>query len=78
MARQLLGLERELPEKVELSLSEWLTEILGEEKVDVCARCGAKGTLFLRGQYDTFNKLTLFLVEVLGVVGSKVLAQGRA
>jgi hypothetical protein len=78
VARQLLGLERELPEKVELSLSEWLTEILGEEKVDVCARCGAKGTLFLRGQYDTFNKLTLFLVEVLGVVGSKVLAQGRA
>lgn len=76
--RELLGLARELPEKVELSVKEWLVEILGEDKVDVCAKCGAKGTLFLRGEYDEFNKLALFLVEVLGVVGSKVPAQGRA
>jgi len=77
-ARQLLGLERELPEKEELSLKGWLGEILGEEAVDVCARCGAKGSLFLRGEYETFSKLTLFLVEVLGIVGSKVPARGRA
>jgi len=76
-ARELLGLARELPEKVELSLSEWLAEILGEDKVDVCGKCGAQGSLFLRGEYETFSKLTLFLVETLGIVGRKVPAQGR-
>ena len=70
--------ERELPEKEELSLKGWLAEILGEDAVDVCARCGAKGSLFLRGEYETFSKLTLFLVEVLGIVGSKVPVRGRA
>ena len=77
-ARELLGLERELPEKEELSLKGWLAEILGEDAVDVCAKCGAKGSLFLRGEYETFSKLTLFLVETLGLVGSKVPARGRA
>jgi hypothetical protein len=77
-ARELLGLERELPEKEELSLKGWLAEILGEDAVDVCAKCGAKGSLFLRGEYAEFNKLTLLLVETLGVVGRKVPARGRA
>jgi hypothetical protein len=77
-ARELLGLERELPEKQDLSLKGWLAEILGEDAVDVCAKCGAKGSLFLRGEYETFSKLTLFLVETLGIVGSKVPARGRA
>jgi hypothetical protein len=76
-ARALLGLEREIPEKEELSLKEWLAEILGEDAVDVCAKCGVKGALFLRGEYETFSKLTLFLVETLGIVGSKVPARGR-
>jgi hypothetical protein len=77
-ARALLGLERELPEKEELSLKVWLAEILGEDAVDVCEKCGAKGSLFLRGEYETFSKPTLFLVETLGIVGSKVPARGRA
>ena len=77
-ARELLGLERELPEKEELCLKGWLAEILGEDAVDVCAKCGAKGSLFLRGEYAEFNKLTLLLVETLGVVGRKVPARGRA
>jgi hypothetical protein len=78
VARALLGLERALPEKEELSLKGWLAEILGEDAVDVCAKCGAKGSLFLRGEYAEFSKLTLFLVETLGIVGRKVPAQGRA
>jgi hypothetical protein len=77
-ARALLGLSRELPEKEELSLKAWLAEILGEDAVDVCAKCGAKGSLFLRGEYAEFNKLALFLVETLGVVGRKVPVRGRA
>jgi hypothetical protein len=77
-ARALLGLARALPEKEELSLKGWLAEILGEDAVDVCAKCGAKGSLFLRGEYSEFNKLALLLVERLGIVGSKVPAQGRA
>jgi hypothetical protein len=76
-ARELLGLVRELPEKEELSLKAWLAEILGEDAVDVCAKCGAKGSLFLRGEYAQFNKLALFLVETLGIVGRKVPARGR-
>jgi hypothetical protein len=77
-ARELLGLAREIPEKEELSLKAWLSEILGEDAVDVCAKCGVKGALFLRGEYTEFSKLTLFLVETLGIVGSKVPARGRA
>ena len=76
-ARELLGQPREIPAKRELGLKEWLREI-GVEGVDVCPNCGSVGSLFVRGEYEQFNWLAVILVEVLGLVGGKVPAQGRA
>jgi hypothetical protein len=38
--RGLLGLERELPAEQALSLSSWLSEILGEDVLNRCPACG--------------------------------------
>jgi hypothetical protein len=76
-ARELLGLVRELPQKRELSLKGWLREI-GVEGVDVCKQCGSVGSMTLRGEYEQFSWWAVLLVEVLGLVGRKVPAQGRA
>ena len=76
VARGLLGLAREIPEKRELSLKGWLREI-GVEGVDVCKQCGSVGSMTLRGEYEQFSWWAVLLVEVLGIVGRKVPAQGR-
>ena len=50
--RALLGLPAELPEIPELSLLEWLAEVLGEEQVDRCPNCGAVGSLCQRAEFQ--------------------------
>lgn len=50
--RMLLGLPAALPIIPELSLLEWLAEVLGEEAVDRCPHCGAVGSLFKRAEFE--------------------------
>jgi len=66
-ARQLLGLDPEVPEPVELGLKEWLAEILGEEAIDRCPRCGQVGTMFERAEVETFNWLQLLLLALVSL-----------
>jgi hypothetical protein len=66
-ARQLLGLEPEPPAPVELGLREWLTEILGEEAIDRCPRCGQVGTMFERAEVEEFTWLQLLLLALVSL-----------
>lgn len=63
--RALLGLEPALPEPKELSLLEWLEEVLGEEQVDRCPHCGAQGSLFKRAEFDKLPWLVALLVSLV-------------
>jgi hypothetical protein len=64
-ARQLLGLDSALPEIEELTLREWLQQILGDE-VDRCPNCGATGSLFER---TTFKELPWLITMILVLCG---------
>jgi hypothetical protein len=50
--RALLGLSPDLPEVPDLSLLDWLEQVLGEEQVDQCPHCGASGSLFQRAEFE--------------------------
>jgi hypothetical protein len=63
--RALLGLEPALPEPKELSLLDWLEEVLGEEEVDRCPYCGAKASLFKRAEFDKLPWLVALLVSLV-------------
>ena len=63
--RALLGLRTALPEIKELSLLEWLAEVLGEEQIDRCPNCGAVGSL---GKRAEFEQLPWLLVLILSLV----------
>jgi hypothetical protein len=63
--RALLGLDRALPETPELSLSEWLAELLGE-KVNQCPHCGAEGALFQRAEFTQLPWLAALILAVVG------------
>ncbi len=66
-ARELLGLEPQVPEAKKLGLKEWLQEILGEEAIDRCSNCGAENTMFKRSEFQTLNWLQLLLFALLGL-----------
>jgi hypothetical protein len=63
--RALLGLEPALPEAKELSLLEWLEEVLGEEQVDRCPYCGAQGSLFKRAEFERLPWLVALLLSLV-------------
>ena len=63
--RALLGLEPALPEPKELSLLDWLEEVLGEEAVDRCPHCGAKGSLFKRAEFEQLPWLVALLLSLV-------------
>ena len=63
--RTLLGLAAELPEVKELSLLEWLTELLGAE-VDRCPQCGASGSLFQRAEFEQLGWLATLVLSLFG------------
>jgi hypothetical protein len=63
--RALLGLEPALPEAKELSLLEWLAEVLGEEQVDRCPHCGAVSSLFKRTEFERLPWLVALLVSLV-------------
>jgi hypothetical protein len=50
--RAFLGLAPDLPEVPDLSLLDWLEQVLGEEQVDRCPHCGASGSLFQRAEFE--------------------------
>jgi hypothetical protein len=60
-----LGLEPALPEAKELSLLEWLEEVLGEEQVDRCPYCGAQGSLFKRAEFERLPWLVALLLSLV-------------
>jgi hypothetical protein len=64
-ARELLGLDRALPEVEELDLTEWLKDILGDE-VDRCPHCGAQGSLFERTTFDELPWLVTLILSLCG------------
>jgi hypothetical protein len=66
-ARQLLGLEPEVPEVEKLDLKEWLKEILGEEAVERCPNCGAENSMFKRSEFQELTWLQKLLFSVLGL-----------
>jgi hypothetical protein len=59
--RELLGLEAELPEPEELSLRQWLEEVLGADMLNLCPQCGQQ-TMFRRGEYESFSWLQLVVI----------------
>ncbi|MBI1879996.1 MAG: IS91 family transposase, partial [Chloroflexi bacterium] len=63
--RELLGLAAALPEVKELSLLEWLAEVLGEEQVDRCPHCGAVGSLFKRAEFERLPWLVVMIVSLV-------------
>lgn len=66
-ARQLLGLEPQVPEVETLELKEWLKEILGQEAIDRCPNCGAENSMFKRSEFQELNWLQLLLFAILGL-----------
>ncbi len=64
-ARELLGLDRALPEVEEATLLEWLQQILGDE-VGRCPHCGASGSLCERA---TFTQLPWLVALILSLCG---------
>jgi hypothetical protein len=63
--RTLLGLPAALPEIAELSLLEWLTEVLGEEQVDCCPNCRAVGSLVKRAEFERLPWLVALLLSLV-------------
>lgn len=66
-ARELLGLEPEIPEPEELSLRQWLEELKGEDILNKCPNCG-QPTMSRRGLYESFNFLQLLLVSLASLM----------
>ncbi len=64
--RALLGLPAALPEPTELSLLEWLQQILGEEAIDRCPHCGATGSLCKRAEFERLPWLAALIVCLVG------------
>jgi hypothetical protein len=62
-ARRLLGEPAEIPETEELSLRQWLEELLGEDILNKCPHCGQQ-TMFRQGVYDSFNFLQLLIISL--------------
>ena len=63
--RSLLGLPAALPEVKELSLLDWLGEVLGEAQVDRCPHCGAVGSLFKRAEFERLPWLVALLLNLV-------------
>jgi hypothetical protein len=63
--RALLGLSPALPEIPELSLLDWLAQVLGEEAVDSCPHCGAVGSLYKRAEFDQLPWLVVFILSLV-------------
>ena len=63
--RALLGLPPELPQIPELSLLDWLAEVLGEAHVDRCPHCGAVGSLFKRAEFERLPWLVALIVNLV-------------
>lgn len=63
--RELLGLPAALPEVKELSLLDWLGEVLGEAQVDRCPHCGAVGSLFKRAEFERLPWLVALLISLV-------------
>ena len=62
-ARRLLGEPAEIPEPEELSLRQWLEELLGQDILNKCPHCGQQ-TMFRQGVYDSFNFLQLLIISL--------------
>jgi hypothetical protein len=60
--RALLGLPAALPEPTELSLIDWLQQVLGEEQVDRCPHCGAQGSLCKRAEFERLPWLAALIL----------------
>jgi hypothetical protein len=63
--RALLGLPSALPVIPELKLLEWLSEVLGEEQVDLCPYCGAQGSLCTRAEFERLPWLVALLLSLV-------------
>ena len=63
--RALLGLPAALPVIPELSLLEWLLEVLGEEQVDCCPYCGAQGSLTKRAEFERLPWLVALILSLV-------------
>jgi hypothetical protein len=63
--REWLGLPPALPDVTELSLTDWLADILGDE-VDRCPHCGAQGSLFQRAEFEQLPWLVALLLALFG------------
>ena len=63
--RALLGLPAPLPQLPELSLLDWLAEVLGEAQVDRCPNCGAVGSLFKRTEFERLPWLVALLLSLV-------------
>jgi len=63
--RRLLGLAAALPVIPELKLLEWLSEVLGEEQVDLCPYCGAQGSLFKRAEFERLPWLVALILSLI-------------
>jgi len=66
-ARALLGLEAQVPEAEELSLRQWLAELLGEDRLNTCPQCGQQ-TMFRHSQYQEFSVLQLLVISLAGLL----------
>jgi len=63
--RRLLGLPAALPVIPELSLLDWLIEVLGEEQVDCCPYCGAQGSLCKRAEFERLPWLVALILSLV-------------
>jgi hypothetical protein len=63
--RRLLGLPPALPVIPELSLLAWLEQVLGEEAVDLCPYCGAKGSLYKRAEFERLPWLVALILSLV-------------
>lgn len=62
-ARTLLGLAADVPQVEELSLRQWLAELLGEDCLNRCPQCGQQ-TMFRHSQYEEFGFLQLLIIRL--------------
>ena len=63
--RALLGLPAALPVIPELSLLDWLMEVLGQEQVDLCPYCGAQGSLCKRAEFERLPWLVALILSLV-------------
>ena len=63
--RELLGLSGSLPEMETLTLLVWLEALLGDE-VGQCPHCGARGSLFERGDFAELPWLVGIILSLFG------------